>query len=173
MRPGVISYVGEKHGSVFFWVSCAYRNRRIWIVSTPTYTVTHVSSVALDTCAPHTGTGVSGPFRGHELKYRGPREGISPAGRMQVPSFSFSALLIPLPSADPAQPHSFPERQPSPRECPFPHRGSHPIVGTRQGRTCPVGSQTPWRTGQDVQNPASPQARPAPLIAFKECGWRV
>lgn len=54
------------------------------------------------------------------MKYRGPREGISPVSRIQVPSSSCSALVIPLPSANPAQPHSFPARRPSPRECSFP-----------------------------------------------------
>ena len=51
-------------GLFFFWMSCAYRNRYIWIVSTPTYIVTRVSAVVLHAFVPH--TDVSRPFRGHE-----------------------------------------------------------------------------------------------------------
>lgn len=149
-------------------MSCAYRNRRIWIVSTPTYIVTHVSSVALDTCAPHTGTGVSGPFRGHELKYRGPRLGISPVSRMQVPSFSFSTLLIPLPSANPAQPHSFPERQPSPRErVPLPPSGLPSHCRNQAGENLSCWKSDSMENWSGCAKPCKSPSKTSPTYSFQ------
>lgn len=82
------------------------------------------------------------------VKYRGHWEGLSPVSQRQVPGPPFSALLTPLPGIQP--PLSWETTQPQTVPPPQP-QDSHPIMGTRQGKpsTCPLRSQTPWRTGHD------------------------